>query len=129
MMFAHGALKAALWAHGKKPGLYSMADVLGLSTESQVSIRNGIQQNERRLLVLVRHGQSEWNLKNLFTGWRPGSDREGRRRGQGRRPQAEGAGLSFDVAFTSVLMRAQHTLDLVLDEIGQTGIPISKIWR
>jgi 4-hydroxy-tetrahydrodipicolinate reductase len=67
MIFAHGALKAAMWAHGKKPGLYSMADVLGLATSR---ILNGNQEMSDRLLVLVRHGQSEWNLKNLFTGWK-----------------------------------------------------------
>ena len=78
-----------------------------------------------RLLVLVRHGQSEWNLKNLFTGWKDlDLTEQGVAEARGRRPQAEGAGLSFDIAFTSVLTRAQHTLDLMLAEIGQTGLPI-----
>ena len=78
-----------------------------------------------RLLVLVRHGQSEWNLKNLFTGWRdpdltPLGVEEART--AGRRLKAEG--YSFDVAFTSVLSRAQKTLDLALAEMGATGLPI-----
>ena len=69
-----------------------------------------------RLLVLVRHGQSDWNLKNLFTGWR---DVDLTEKGiaeaseAGRKLKAQG--LTFDVAFTSVLKRAQRTLDLMLD--------------
>ena len=80
-----------------------------------------------RLLVLVRHGQSEWNLKNLFTGWKdPDLTEQGvaEAKEAGRKLKAQG--LSFDVAFTSVLTRAQHTLDLMLAEIGQTGLPITK---
>lgn len=80
-----------------------------------------------RLLVLVRHGQSEWNLKNLFTGWRdvdlsPQGIKEAR--DAGRKLKAQG--LRFDVAYTSALVRAQRTLDLVLEEMGQTGIPVTK---
>ena len=80
-----------------------------------------------RLLVLVRHGQSEWNLKNLFTGWKdPGLTEQGiaEAKAAGRKLKAQG--LSFDIAFTSVLKRAQHTLDLTLNELGQTGIPIKR---
>src|SRR5690606_3043399 len=80
-----------------------------------------------RLLVLVRHGQSEWNLKNLFTGWRdvdltPQGIAEAKEAGRKLKAQ----GLSFDIAFTSALKRAQHTLDLLLAEMGQTNIPIVK---
>ena len=60
-----------------------------------------------RLLVLVRHGQSEWNLKNLFTGWRDVDLTEkgiAEAREAGRKLKAQG--LNFDVAFTSALMRA-----------------------
>jgi 2,3-bisphosphoglycerate-dependent phosphoglycerate mutase len=80
-----------------------------------------------RLLVLVRHGQSEWNLKNLFTGWKdPDLTELGieEARDAGRKLKAQG--LTFDVAFTSVLKRAQHTLDILLAELGQTGLPTSK---
>src|ERR1700681_1331797 len=80
-----------------------------------------------RLLVLVRHGQSEWNLKNLFTGWKdPDLTEKGVAEAidAGRKLKAEG--LSFDIAFTSVLTRAQHTLDLMLTELGQTGLPVKK---
>jgi 2,3-bisphosphoglycerate-dependent phosphoglycerate mutase len=78
-----------------------------------------------RLLVLVRHGQSDWNLKNLFTGWR---DVDLTEKGvaeayeAGRKLKAQG--IKFDVAFTSALKRAQRTLDLMLTELGQTTIPI-----
>ena len=83
-----------------------------------------------RLLVLVRHGQSEWNLKNLFTGWKdPDLTEQGiaEAKDAGRKLKAQG--LSFDIAFTSVLTRAQHTLDLMLAEIGQTGLPHAKTSR
>jgi 2,3-bisphosphoglycerate-dependent phosphoglycerate mutase len=80
-----------------------------------------------RLLVLVRHGQSDWNLKNLFTGWRDvdlteKGVAEAREAGHKLRTQ----GIKFDVAFTSVLKRAQRTLDLMLTELGQTTIPVFK---
>ncbi|MFY9895630.1 MAG: 2,3-bisphosphoglycerate-dependent phosphoglycerate mutase [Xanthobacteraceae bacterium] len=80
-----------------------------------------------RILVLVRHGQSEWNLKNLFTGWRDvGLTDNGvaEARSAGRKLKAQN--IRFDVAFTSALVRAQHSLDLMLEEIGQTSIPVFK---
>lgn len=80
-----------------------------------------------RLLVLVRHGQSDWNLKNLFTGWKdPDLSPKGveEARDAGRRLKAQG--LSFDVAFTSALVRAQNTLKLVLEELGQPGLPTTR---
>ncbi len=80
-----------------------------------------------RLLVLVRHGQSEWNLKNLFTGWRDidlSDQGIAEAHTAGRKLKAQG--LRFDLAFTSVLIRAQRTLDIMLDELGQRGIPVFK---
>ena len=80
-----------------------------------------------RLLVLVRHGQSDWNLKNLFTGWRDVDLTEkgvAEAREAGRKLKAQE--IKFDVAFTSALKRAQRTLDLMLTELGQTTIPIFK---
>jgi 2,3-bisphosphoglycerate-dependent phosphoglycerate mutase len=79
---------------------------------------------ERRL-VLVRHGQSEWNLKNLFTGWKdPALTERGIEEAKeaGRRLKAEG--LSFDVSFTSKLQRAQRTNQLILAELGQRAVPV-----
>ena len=77
-----------------------------------------------RLLVLLRHGQSEWNLKNLFTGWRdvdlsPAGVEEAKQ--AGRRMKAQG--IAFDLVFTSALIRAQRTLALALGEMGLTGLP------
>src|SRR5256884_9369751 len=80
-----------------------------------------------RLLVLVRHGKSEWNLKNLCTGWRDVDLSEqgiAEARAAGRKLKAQG--LRFDIAFTSALIRAQRTLDIMLDELGQRGIPVLK---
>src|SRR5882672_9427309 len=80
-----------------------------------------------RLLVLVRHGQSEWNLKNLFTGWRDVDLTEAgiaEARAGGRKLKAQG--LQFDIGFTSALKRAQRTLDLMLEELGQKTIPVIK---
>src|SRR3569832_2474673 len=80
-----------------------------------------------RLLVLVRHGQSDWNLKNLFTGWKDpkhteASNTEANKANRKQKTQ----GLGFDLAFTSALTRAQHTLDLMLDQLGQKNIPVYK---
>ena len=80
-----------------------------------------------RLLVLVRHGQSEWNLKNLFTGWKdPDLTELGVKEAVAAGRKLKDEGLAFDVAFTSALTRAQHTLDLALKEMGQGGIPVTK---
>ncbi len=80
-----------------------------------------------RLLVLVRHGQSEWNLKNLFTGWKdPDLTAQGRNEAADAGRKLKTQGLTFDVAFTSALTRAQNTLDIILKEMGQSGLPIHK---
>ena len=75
------------------------------------------------VLVLVRHGESEWNKKNLFTGWKDvglseRGEEEARRAGR----LLAREGLRFDVAFTSALIRAQRTLDIILEELGQAGL-------
>jgi len=76
-----------------------------------------------RLLVLVRHGQSEWNLKNLFTGWKdPGLTQQGIEEAREAGRQLKAQGLRFDIAFTSALGRARHTLELMLEELGQPGL-------
>jgi 2,3-bisphosphoglycerate-dependent phosphoglycerate mutase len=76
-----------------------------------------------RCLVLVRHGQSDWNLKNLFTGWKdPDLTAQGIAEAKAAGRKLKARGLTFDVAFTSALTRAQHTLALMLEELGQSGL-------
>ena len=76
-------------------------------------------------LVLVRHGQSEWNLKNLFTGWKdPDLTELGVEEAKTGAQALKETGLKFDVAFTSVLIRAQHTLDLIMEGISQKDMPV-----
>ena len=76
-----------------------------------------------RTLVLVRHGQSEWNKKNLFTGWAdPGLTEQGVEEAISAGQLLKAKGLKFDLAFTSALSRAQHTLTLMLKELDQPGL-------
>ncbi len=76
-------------------------------------------------LVLVRHGQSQWNLENRFTGW---VDVPMTEKGEQEAHRAADIikDVKFDRAFTSVLKRAHQTLDIILEDIGQTGIPTEK---
>ncbi|MGB5092165.1 MAG: 2,3-bisphosphoglycerate-dependent phosphoglycerate mutase [Parvibaculum sp.] len=77
------------------------------------------------LLVLVRHGQSEWNEKNLFTGWRdPDLTAKGREEAVEAGRAMKTHGLQFDIAFTSKLTRAQETNRLMLAELGQGNLPV-----
>ena len=74
-------------------------------------------------LVLVRHGQSDWNLKNLFTGWRdPDLTELGIEEAKAGGKALADYGIKFDIAFTSVLIRAQRTCQLVLDAVGQSSL-------
>ena len=76
-------------------------------------------------LILVRHGQSDWNLKNLFTGWRNPDLTEkgiGEARATGKALKAKG--IVPDLYYTSALRRAQHTLDLMLEEMGIDNVTI-----
>ena len=80
-----------------------------------------------RLLVLCRHGESEWNKLNLFTGWKdPNLTEKGVGEAQAAGRKLKAKGFVFDLAYTSALTRAQRTLDLILTELGQTGIPITR---
>ena len=76
-------------------------------------------------VVLIRHGESQWNLENRFTGWvdvplSPKGEQEAREAGEKLRA------FRFDHAFTSVLTRAIRTLEIVLDVIGQPGLPVER---
>ena len=82
-------------------------------------------------LVLVRHGQSAWNLENRFTGWTDVdlSDAGARRGRDGGRVCSREGGYTFDVAYTSVLKRAIRTLWIILDEMDLMWIPVYRSWR
>ena len=81
-------------------------------------------------LVLLRHGESIWNLENRFTGW---TDVDLSEKGINEAKNAgkllAGNNIRFDIAFTSYLKRAQNTLSLVLDVLGQGDIPIVRTWK
>ena len=81
-------------------------------------------------LVLIRHGESEWNKLNLFTGW---TDVDLTEKGIGEAKeggkQLKEGGFTFDIAFTSVLKRAIKTLNIVLEEMGMDWLPVVKDWR
>jgi 2,3-bisphosphoglycerate-dependent phosphoglycerate mutase len=81
-------------------------------------------------LVLMRHGQSAWNLENRFTGWwdvpvTAAGEQEARAAGQ----MLAAKGFAFDVAYTSLLTRAIKTLNCVLEEMGTLWLPVTKDWR
>ncbi len=76
-------------------------------------------------LVLVRHGQSVWNLKNLFTGWKDvGLTDTGIAEAHAAGKALKAEGMRFDVAFTSKLVRAQDTLKIMLEELGQQDLEV-----
>ncbi len=79
------------------------------------------------VLVLVRHGESEWNKLNLFTGWRdPGLTETGTAEAHRAGKLIKAQGFVFDIAYTSVLRRAQITLEIMLEELGQQGLETIK---
>ena len=81
-------------------------------------------------LVFIRHGQSEWNAQNLFTGWRDVNlSEKGVAEAQAAGQKLAAAGYEFDQAFTSVLTRAIKTCNIVLEESGQLWVPQTKSWR
>lgn len=78
-------------------------------------------------LILVRHGQSEWNLKNLFTGWKnPDLTEKGVTEARAAGQLIKSKGFDVDLYYTSALKRAQHTLDLILEEMGIVNLVITR---
>ena len=78
-------------------------------------------------LVLLRHGESQWNLENRFTGWvdvllSPKGEEEARQAGE----KLKAANVHFDMVFTSILQRAHRTMEIALEVLGQQGIPVEK---
>ena len=81
-------------------------------------------------LVLIRHGQSTWNLENRFTGWTDvGLTDQGRKEAIEAVRLLQEGGFGFDIAFSSLLRRALMTLHMVLDGLDQLWIPVEKHWR
>ncbi|WP_273755430.1 MULTISPECIES: 2,3-bisphosphoglycerate-dependent phosphoglycerate mutase [unclassified Bartonella] len=80
-----------------------------------------------RRLVLIRHGQSEWNLKNLFTGWKdPDLTEKGHAEAIAAGKKLKESGLKFDIAYTSALQRAQKTAQHILEQMGQSNLEVIK---
>ena len=81
-------------------------------------------------LVIVRHGESEWNKLNLFTGWTDVDLTDtGREEAHAGGKALKEAGYDFDVCYTSLLKRAIHTLNCVLDELDRNWLPVHKAWQ
>ena len=81
-------------------------------------------------LVLIRHGESEWNQKNLFTGWTDVDlSEKGHEEAKAAGVTLMEAGYDFDVCYTSYLKRAIHTLDHILDEMDRAWLPVHKSWK
>ena len=81
-------------------------------------------------LVLIRHGESEWNRLNLFTGWTDVDLTDtGRAEAAAGGKALKAEGFDFDICYTSYLKRAIHTLDIVLDELDRAWLPVIKTWK
>ena len=81
-------------------------------------------------LVLIRHGQSAWNLENRFTGWWDVDlTDQGTREAWAAGEAMKAAGLDFDITFTSFQTRAIKTLNLALEAMGRLWLPVEKDWR
>ena len=81
-------------------------------------------------IVLVRHGESQWNKENRFTGWtNVDLSEKGIEEAHNAGKLLKEAGIRFQAAYTSYLKRAIKTLDIVLDELDEDWIPVQKTWR
>ncbi|MCZ2328762.1 2,3-bisphosphoglycerate-dependent phosphoglycerate mutase [Bartonella sp. F02] len=80
-----------------------------------------------RTLVLIRHGQSEWNIQNLFTGWKdPDLTEKGIAEAITAGKNLKAAGLKFNIAYTSALQRAQKTAQYILEQMEQSNLELVK---
>ena len=106
-----------------------LVDIEGRCPNNTSAMTNSNTQ-KTGTLILVRHGQSEWNLKNLFTGWTDVDlTEQGIEEARAAGQLLKSEGLTFDLAFTSVLTRAVRTLWLILDEMDLMWIPVERDWR
>jgi 2,3-bisphosphoglycerate-dependent phosphoglycerate mutase len=91
---------------------------------------NNSTNNDTIDVVLIRHAQSQWNLENRFTGWaNPPLTQAGLDEAKRAAELLQDQGYHFDVAFSSLLTRAQQTLDVILQALGQTDLPQFQDWR
>ena len=123
---ATAAMAAALSGCSSGSGSAASAS----TSASSASAASGSAASTTMSLVLIRHGESEWNKENLFTGWTDVDLSEA-----GRAEAVEGGkalaaeGLDFDICYTSYLKRAIHTLNIVLDEVDRAWLPVVKAWQ
>ena len=88
------------------------------------------RMNETMQLVLLRHGESEWNKENLFTGWMDvGLSDNGRQQASAAGQRMRQLGIEFDLCYTSYLKRAIHTLHLALEAMDREWLPVMKSWK
>merc|ERR1719401_1848662 len=81
-------------------------------------------------IVFVRHGESEWNLKNLFCGWYDADlSEKGVEEATAGGKAILDSGIKFDQAYSSLLLRANKTLEIALKGAGQSDVPVEKTWR
>ncbi len=86
--------------------------------------------NSKMCLVLLRHGESEWNKQNLFTGWTDVDlSEKGKEEARNAGRLLKEEGFDFDVCYTSYLKRAIHTLNLALEEMDREWLPVIKTWK
>lgn len=91
---------------------------------------NPDQNPSSKILIVMRHGESLWNLENRFTGWKDIElSEKGWIEAKAAGQQLKTEGYQFDLALTSCLKRAIHTLDTVLNEIDQVWLPVQKAWQ
>ena len=123
----------------KETGLMNLyTDALCVLSESDISMHNGGGIREGLMkgdilmmkLVLVRHGESEWNKLNLFTGWTDVDlSEKGHEEAKNAGRLLKEEGYDFDVCYTSYLKRAIHTLYHILDEMDRAWLPVNKSWK